>query len=115
MPDPVYEPREERSPAGGRASTGPRPTPETAEGPAEDAARGRMALTRLAEAERELALARRHQEAKVAELEDRLAWIEEHELDLRDAAERRPWLGALLRAWAGSVKIARRGARFLHR
>jgi len=73
-----------------------------------------MAMARLAEAERELALARRHQEAKIAELEDRLAWIEEHELDLRDASERRPWLAAVLRVWAGSVKIARRGARFLH-
>ncbi len=70
-------------------------------------------MARLAEAERELALARRHQEAKIAELEDRLGWIEEHELDLRDAAEQRAWLGALLRVWAGAVKLARRASRFL--
>jgi hypothetical protein len=97
MPDPVYDPTE----------------PDTAAPSAEDAARGRLAMARLAEAERELALARRHQEAKIAELEDRLGWIEEHELDLRDAAEQRPWLAALLRVWAGAVKLARRASRFL--
>jgi hypothetical protein len=99
MPDPVYDPAEA----------------ETAAPSAEDAARGRMAMARLAEAERELALARRHQEARIAELEDRLAWIEEHELDLRDEAERRPWLAALLRVWARSVKLARRASRSLRR
>jgi hypothetical protein len=102
MTDPVQHP------------AGPDVATPLAEGPADEAARGRMALTRLAEVERELALVRHHQDARIAELEDRLGWIEEHELDLRDAAERRPWLGALLRVWAGSVKIARRGARFLH-
>ena len=105
MPDPVSDPREERrSPAGGRASTGPRSAQSAvppADGLAEDAARGRIAMARLAEVERELALVRHHQDAKIAELEERLGWIEEHELDLRDAAERRPWLGALLGVWAG--------------
>ena len=68
----------------------------------------RLALERLAEAERELALVRHHQDAKIAELEERVGWFEENELDLRDAAERRPWLAAALRAWARSVRFARR-------
>ena len=78
--------------------------------------RGRLALARLAEVERELALVRHHQDAKVAELEERLGWIEEHELDLRDAAERRPVAGARCSSSGrSSVRIARRAARVLGR
>jgi hypothetical protein len=73
----------------------------------------RLALERLAEAERELALVRHHQDAKIAELEERVGWFEENELDLRDAAERRPWLAAALRAWARSVRFARRVRRVI--
>ena len=73
----------------------------------------RLALERLAEAERELALVRHHQDAKIAELEERVGWFEENELDLRDAAERRPWLAAALRAWARSVRFARQVRRVI--
>jgi hypothetical protein len=73
----------------------------------------RLALERLAEAERELALVRHHQDAKIAELEERAGWFEENELDLRDAAERHPWLAAALRAWARAVRFARRVRRVI--
>jgi hypothetical protein len=66
-----------------------------------------LAMERLAEAERELALVRHHQDAKIAELEERVGWFEENELDFRAAAERRPWLAAALRAWARAVRFAR--------
>ena len=93
-----------------------RPGPvDAANGGEDELRRGRLALARLAEVERELALVRHHQDAKVAELEERLGWIEEHELDLRDAAERRPWLRALLQLWSRSVRTARRAARVLGR
>lgn len=103
MPDPVYDPAE------------PDVAAPPAEGPADEVARGRMALARLAEAERELALARRHQEAKVAELEERLGWFEENELDIRAQVERRPWLASLLRVWSFAVKALRRVSRLLGR
>ena len=80
---------------------------------AEELRRGRLAIARLAEAERELALVRHHQDAKIAELEERLGWFEENELDFRDAAERRPWLAASLGAWARAVRLARRVRRGL--
>jgi hypothetical protein len=97
------------------------PEPETTEvgpgvagagnGGADELQRGRLALARLAELERELALVRHHQDAKIAELEERLGWFEEHELDIRAQVERRPWLRACLTAWSSSVKVARRVAR----
>ena len=80
---------------------------------AEELRRGRLALARLAEAERELALVRHHQDAKIVELEERIGWFEENELDLRAAAERRPWLAAALGAWARAVRFARRARRVL--
>jgi hypothetical protein len=80
---------------------------------AEELRRGRLALARLAELERELTHVRHGQDAKIAALEDRIAWYEENELDLREQAERRPWLGALLSGWSSSVKLARRVKRFL--
>jgi hypothetical protein len=80
---------------------------------AEELRRGRLALTRLAEAERELALARHARDAKVAELEERLGWFEDNELDIRAQVERRPWLKACLRAWSSSVKLLRRIRRVL--
>ena len=80
---------------------------------AEELRRGRLALARLAEAERELADVRHAQDAKIARLEERLGWFEENELDLREQAERRPWLRALLSGWSSSVKLARRAKRFL--
>ena len=80
---------------------------------AEELRRGRLALARLAEVERELAAVRHAHDAKIARLEERLGWFEENELDLRDQAERRPWLRALLSAWSSSVKLARRAKRFL--
>jgi hypothetical protein len=67
-----------------------------------------LALARLEEAERELALARSQRDAKVADLEERLGWLEDHELDLRAAAERHAWLHSLLGAWSRSVRTARR-------
>jgi hypothetical protein len=80
----------------------------------EELRRGRLALARLAEAERELVEARRSQDARIAALEERLGWFEDNELDLlREQSERRPWLGALLSAWGSSVKLARRVRRFL--
>ena len=102
MPEPVHETREGPPDAEARAT-------------GEEAAHGRLALARLAELEQELAMARRHQEAKVAELEQRLGWFEENELDFRAAAERRPWIGSLLRRWSSSVKLVRRCSRYLHR
>ena len=39
---------------------------------------------------------RHAQDARIAALEERLGWFEDNELDLREQAERRPWLGALL-------------------
>ncbi|HEU0023166.1 MAG TPA: hypothetical protein VFQ12_00950, partial [Thermoleophilaceae bacterium] len=80
---------------------------------ADELHRGRLALSRLADVERELALVRHHQDAKIAELEERLGWFEENELDFRDQAERWPWLRAGLCAWSRSVKLARRFARLL--
>jgi hypothetical protein len=80
---------------------------------AEELRRGRLALTRLAEVERELDLVRHAQDAKVAELEERLGWFEENELDIRAQVERRPWLKACLAAWSSSVKLLRRTRRFL--
>jgi hypothetical protein len=82
---------------------------------ADELRRGRLALARLAEIERELALVRHHQDAKIAELEERLGWFEENELDFRDQAARRPWLRAVLGAWSRSVKLVRRAARLLSR
>jgi hypothetical protein len=79
----------------------------------EELQRGRLALARLAEVERELAEVRHAQDARIAALQERLGWFEENELDLRDQAERRPWLGALLAGWRSSVKLARRVKRFL--
>ncbi len=86
---------------------------ESVEGAAEELRRGRLALARLAEVERELAAVRHAQDAKVARLEERLGWFEENELDLRDQAERRTWLRALLSGWSSSVKLARRAKRVL--
>ena len=80
---------------------------------AEELRRGRLALARLSEVERELVAVRRAQDAKIARLEERLGWFEENELDLRDQAERRPWLRALLSGWSSSVKLARRAKRVL--
>jgi|SoiMethySBSTD1v2_1073268.scaffolds.fasta_scaffold1195492_2 hypothetical protein len=80
---------------------------------AEELRRGRLAMARLAEVERELALVRHHQDAKIAELEERVGWFEENELDLRAAAERRPWLASALGAWARSVRFARRVRRVI--
>jgi hypothetical protein len=95
------------------------PEPDTSEAHAAPAGdeleRGRQALARLADAERELALARHHQDAKIAELEERLGWFEENELDIRAQVERRPWLRACLRAWSASVKVARQVSRLLRR
>jgi hypothetical protein len=80
---------------------------------AEELRRGRLALARLAEVERELALVRHAQDAKVAELEERLGWFEDNELDLRAQVERRRWLGACVAAWSSSVKLLRRIRRLL--
>lgn len=80
---------------------------------AEELRRGRLALARLAEVERELALVRHHQDAKIAELEERVGWFEENELDLRAAAERRPWLASALGVWARAVRFARRVRRVI--
>jgi hypothetical protein len=84
-------------------------------GVADEVRRGRQALARLAEAERELALVRHQQDAKVAELEERLGWFEENELDLRALAERHGWLRGALRVWSSSVRFARLVARRLSR
>ncbi len=86
---------------------------ERVEAAAEELRRGRLALARLAEVERELVEVRHAQDARIAALQERLGWFEENELDLRDQAERRPWLGALLAGWSSSVKLARRVKRFL--
>ena len=57
---------------------------------------------------------RHRQDARIAALEERLGWFEDNELDmLREQAERRPWLGALLSGWSSTVKLARRVRRFL--
>jgi hypothetical protein len=77
--------------------------------------RGRQALARLAEAERELALARHHSDAKVAELEERLGWFEENELDIREQVERHPWLRACVRVWSFSVRLVRKLSRLVRR
>jgi hypothetical protein len=86
---------------------------ERVQAAAEELQRGRLALARLAEVERELAEVRHAQDARIAALQERLGWFEENELDLRDQAEQRPWLGALLAGWSSSVKLARRVKRFL--
>jgi len=86
---------------------------ESEQDAAEELRRGRLALARLAEVERELTHVRHAQDAKIARLEERLGWFEENELDLREQAERRPWLAALLSGWSSSVKLARRVKRFL--
>ena len=86
---------------------------ERVQAAAEELQRGRLALARLAEVERELAEVRHAQDARIAALQERLGWFEENELDLRDQAERRPWLGALLSVWSSSVKLARRVKRFM--
>ena len=86
---------------------------ERVQAAAEELQRGRLALARLAEVERELAEVRHAQDARIAALQERLGWFEENELDLRDQAEQRPWLAALLSGWSSSVKLARRVQRFL--
>ncbi|MBA2629424.1 MAG: hypothetical protein H0U84_00180 [Thermoleophilaceae bacterium] len=74
-----------------------------------------LALARLEQAERELGLVRHQQDAKIAELEERLGWFEENELDFREAVEKRPWLGTCLGVWGRSVKLVRRVSRRLSR
>ena len=87
---------------------------ERVQAAAEELRRGRLALARLAEAERELVEVRHSQDARIAALEERLGWFEDNELDmLREEAERRPWLRALLSGWSSTVKLARRVRRFL--
>ena len=76
-------------------------------GAAEELRRGRLALARLAEVERELALVRHHQDAKIAELEERLGWFEENELDLRDAG-RAAALAGLCSAASGARAVKAR-------
>ena len=94
--DSARAPRPCLHPYDGPADTSEFEPPPPRTGAAEELRRGRLALARLAEAERELARVRHHQDARIAALEERLGWFEENELDLREQAERRPWLGALL-------------------
>jgi hypothetical protein len=55
------------------------------------------------------------QERRLAELELEMAWLDEHELTLRESAERHPWLMRLLVARAGGVTLWRRARNFLNR
>jgi hypothetical protein len=45
---------------------------------------------------------------RIRELDAQVAWFDEHELNLRDSIESRPWALKLLGFWTRSVSIARR-------
>jgi hypothetical protein len=45
---------------------------------------------------------------RIRELDEQLAWFDEHELNVRDAFEKRPWAMSLLGIWERTISIARR-------
>lgn len=45
---------------------------------------------------------------RIRELDDQVAWFDEHELNVREAIESRPWAMSLLSIWERSISIARR-------
>ena len=48
------------------------------------------------------------QAARVRELEEELAWYDEHNLALRGAVESKPWAMTLVSFWSSAVSITNR-------
>lgn len=66
------------------------------------------AYVRAREAEAEADLARAAQLDRIRELEERLAWLQEWQLDVQDKVESRPWAMNLLKSWVIFIKVAQK-------
>lgn len=77
--------------------------------------RADQAVQRQSELKTELVEARATWEASMAALQDQIAWVETHELDLRPHIERHPWIGKLVGLWVFCVHASRRVRRFVDR
>ncbi len=62
---------------------------------------------RVDDAAQRLATQREYFDLKVADLEERVAWVEEHELYLKGLADRSRLFRAMLAAWARLVRVGR--------
>jgi hypothetical protein len=66
------------------------------------------AYARARDAEIEAQMAREAQQDRVRELEERIAWLQEWELDVQDKVEQRGWAMKLLKTWVIVVKVTRK-------
>jgi hypothetical protein len=53
------------------------------------------------------------QAARVRQLEEELAWYDEHNLAVRDTVESKPWAMSLLKTWSSVVSILGRARNVL--